>query len=156
MKPPTNSAEFETFFEEYKILCKRGVYDVRQGLVTDISIAKLPIKLSNWFISEAATNTAYKFDAVVSKVRSFFADKKLVQREPVKTDAVMTATPRCNLNSWPKAVRTDESLAVPRSIAFIETSPLNGAPAKILPAEQLCNDGMANEISVHILVDGGS
>ncbi|KAJ2213411.1 hypothetical protein EV179_003829, partial [Coemansia sp. RSA 487] len=98
----------------------------------------------------------YKLDVVVSKARSFFAAEKPMQRESVKIDAVMTATPRCNLNNWPKVVRTDEPLAVPRIIALIETSPLDGTPAQILPAEQFCIDGMANEIPVHILVDGGS
>ncbi|KAJ2091672.1 hypothetical protein IW138_001654 [Coemansia sp. RSA 986] len=156
MKPPTNSAEFETFLEEYKILCKRGVYDIGQGIATDISTAKLPIKLCNRFIAEAEANTAYKFDVVVSKARSFFAAEKSMQQEPAKIDAVMPATPRCNLNNWPKVVRTDKPSVVPRNIALIETSPLNGAPAKILPAEQLCIDDMANEILVHMLVDGGS
>ncbi|KAJ1772571.1 hypothetical protein EV179_003493, partial [Coemansia sp. RSA 487] len=151
-KPPTNAAEFETFLEEYKILCKRGVYE---GLATDISIAKLPIKLCNRFIAEAATNIAYKFDAAVSKARCFFADEKSMQRVPVKTNAVMTATPRCNMNNWLKVVRTENPLVMPRSIALIETSPLNGAPAQILPAEQLYIDSMVNKIPVHILVDSG-
>ncbi|KAJ1662901.1 hypothetical protein IW140_002784 [Coemansia sp. RSA 1813] len=155
MKPPTNAAEFQSFLEEYKILCKRGVYDIEQGLAADISIAKLPIKLCNRFITEAATNAAYKLDAVISKARSFFAAEKSMQRESVKSDTVMTTTPRCNMNSWPKVVRTDKPLVVPRSIVFIEMSRLNGTPAQILPAEQLYTDSMANEIPVHILADNG-
>ncbi|KAJ1664257.1 hypothetical protein EV178_004228 [Coemansia sp. RSA 1646] len=129
MKPLTNSAESETFLEEYKILCKHGVYDTRQGLTTCISIVKLPIKPCNWFIAEAATNTVCKFDAAVSKTRSFFAAEKSMQREPVKIDVMKIAMPRCSLNNWPNVVRTDKPLAVPRSIAFIEGILFNGTPA---------------------------